>query len=72
MNQAILLNDDLTFDGQDWQLTGLYSGQLVNIRIKTTQQTYSESLKFDIEIAIEDWLEDNEPESSSEIVISLD
>jgi len=72
MNQAILLNDDLTFDGQDWQLTGLYSGQLLNIRIKTTQQTYSESLKFDIEIAIEDWLEDNEPESSSEIVISLD
>ena len=72
MNQAILLNDDLTFDGQDWQLTGLYSGQLLNIRIKTTQQTYSESLKFDIEIAIEDWLEDNEPESSSEIVIFLD
>lgn len=72
MNQAILLNDDLTFDGQDWQLTGLYSGQLLNIRIKTTQQTYSESLKFDIEIAIEDWLEDNEPESSSEIVITLD
>ncbi|QOL26417.1 hypothetical protein LP316_03670 [Thalassotalea sp. LPB0316] len=71
MNQAILLNDDLKFNGESWQLTGLASGQLITITVFTEQSDYSDSLKFDIEMAIEDWLEDNEPDEFSSIELTL-
>jgi len=71
MNQAILLNDDLTYTGDSWRLTGLASGQLITITVYTNQTDYTDSLKFDIEMAIEDWLEDHEPDDCSAIELTL-
>ena len=71
MNQAILLNDDLSYDGKYWHLSGLLSGQRIDIVVTTKQSAYSDALKFDIEMAVEDWLEDNEPDNSSIIEITL-
>lgn len=71
MNQAILLNDDLSYDGKYWRLSGLLSGQRIDIVVTTKQSSYSDTLKFDIEMAVEDWLEDNEPDNSSTIEITL-
>lgn len=71
MNQAILLNDDLSYDGKYWRLSGLLSGQRIDIVVTTKQSAYSDALKFDIEMAVEDWLEDNEPDNSSIIEITL-
>lgn len=71
MNQAILLNDDLSYDGKYWRLSGLLSGQRIDIVVTTKQSAYSDALKFDIEMAVEDWLEDNEPDDSSIIEITL-
>ena len=71
MNQAILLNDDLSYDGKYWRLSGLLSGQRIQIIVTTEQSAYSDALKFDIEMAVEDWLEDNEPDNSSIIEITL-
>ncbi len=71
MNQAILLNDDLSYDGKYWRLSGLLSGQRIDIVVTTKQSAYSDALKFDIEMAVEDWLEDNEPDNSSTIEITL-
>lgn len=71
MNQAILLNDDLSYDGKYWRLSGLLSGQRIDIVVTTKQLAYSDALKFDIEMAVEDWLEDNEPDDSSIIEITL-
>ncbi|GLX80550.1 hypothetical protein [Thalassotalea eurytherma] len=71
MNQAILLNDDLSYDGKYWRLSGLLSGQRIDIVVTTKQSAYSDALKFDIEMAVEDWLEDNEPDNNSIIELTL-
>jgi hypothetical protein len=77
MNQAILFNDDLTFnkDQQMWSFSGLISGNKVTIFIITS--AYSEnsvidnSTTFDWEEAVETWLEDNEPNERDEIHLHI-
>ena len=69
MNQSILFNDDLAFDKATnaWKMTGLMSGELLVIyyySAKLTQTTAVDSgIRFDLEEAIEVWLENNEPEN---------
>lgn len=71
MNQSILLNDDIKPIENGWQQTGLYAGQLITIYIKTSQQQLTTGFKFDIEMAIEDWLDSNEPDQNNQITIEL-
>lgn len=73
MNQSIVFNDDLCFDQaqQRWVFTGLVCGDKVTIVIEAKQQDHtqliSDSVKFDWEEAVEEWLEDNEPDHNNEI-----
>lgn len=71
MNQAILFNDDHVYnqEKQSWVFTGLYSGQLLTIYIKSEQTDISQSDKFEWEEIVEDWLEDNEPDQTSSIFL---
>jgi hypothetical protein len=68
VNQAILFNDDLTFDkSQDaWRFTAILSGELVTIYFHSMQLKQREKIdsctKFDLEEGVELWLEKNEPE----------
>ena len=70
MNQAILFNDDLTFNKAKnaWQLTGMVSGQLVTIYYHSYSLSklteIDQCTKFDLEEVAELWLEDNEPEGN--------
>ncbi|WP_019028815.1 hypothetical protein [Colwellia piezophila] len=70
MNQAILFNDDLTFDkGQDaWCFTALLSAQVITIYFHSFQLKrlgeIDNCTKFDLEEIVELWLEKNEPEGS--------
>jgi len=65
MNQAIIINDDYTFDAQDkyWQCSAMLSGEKVIIKIQSDilPEQLSQDIKFDWECEIEDWLESNEP-----------
>ncbi len=75
MNQAILFNDDLVYKADEsiWQFSGLLAGELINIEITTAinQQTFSLSDKFDWELAVEDWLEQHEPDNANIIKLDL-
>jgi len=75
MNQAIILNDDYTFNhkAQYWQCTGMLSGEKLNIIIMSSVQPneLTQSIKFDWECVIEDWLVDNEPEGNQIEVMAL-
>ncbi|NTS78627.1 hypothetical protein HR060_17425 [Catenovulum sp. SM1970] len=68
MNQAILFNDDLTFDKEAdaWRLTGMVSGQMVTIYFHSPQLKHQASIdtctKYDLEEVTELWLEENELE----------
>jgi len=68
MNQAILFNDDLTFDEQQdtWRLTALMSGQSIVIYFHSIQlkqfREIDSGTKFDLEEIVELWLVKNEPE----------
>ena len=68
MNQAILLNNDLTFNAelQVWQLTGFYHSQAIIIFIDTeklpAESKISQGILFELEDEIECWLEHNEPD----------
>jgi len=73
MNQAVLFNDDLTFDEQQdaWRLTALTSGQSIIIYFHAIQleqrrklKEIDSSTKFDLEEIAELWLEKNEPEGN--------
>ncbi|MGV2873183.1 hypothetical protein [Colwellia sp. E150_009] len=70
MNQAILFNEDLTFDAQQnaWCFTALISGQLITIYFHSEQLNKLTSIdsftKFDLEETVEIWLENNELESN--------
>ncbi|MBO9491240.1 hypothetical protein J7384_12785 [Endozoicomonas sp. G2_1] len=71
MNQAILFNDDLCQKADGiWQLSGFYQGELVVFELKTKVNELTEQIKFDWELQIEDWLEDNEPVQNP-VVITL-
>ena len=67
MNQAILFNDDHTFDHelQAWKFTGQVSGDRITIYIRTSDQQISQDLKFIWEDKVEEWLEDNEPDADN-------
>ncbi|MCW8865452.1 MAG: hypothetical protein OQK09_13525 [Colwellia sp.] len=68
MNQAILFNDDLTFDVQQdaWCFTAILSGELFTIYFHSMQlkqlQQIDSCTKLDLEEIVELWLEKNEPE----------
>jgi hypothetical protein len=75
MNQQIIFNDDMTFDHEKGQccFTGLIAGERVTISIKTKNSIeLSESLKFDFECQVEEWLEDNEPPMNRQIELVYD
>ncbi len=69
MNQAILFNDDFIFDNEQeaWRCTALLSGQLITIYFHSMQlkrlNEITSCTKFDLEEAVELWLEKNEPEN---------
>lgn len=77
MNQAILFNDDLTFDQQQnaWRITALLSGRVVCIYFHwsklNTFKEVGDDIRFDLEDKVELWLEDNEPEGE-EIHLNID
>lgn len=70
MNQAILFNDDLIFDGQHdaWCFTALMAGQLITVYFHSQQLKKLKSIdsctKFDLEETVEIWLEKNELEGN--------
>lgn len=71
MNQAILFNDDLTFDEKEdaWRFTALLSGQTVTVYFHSLQLKLLGEIdtctKFDLEELVELWLEKHEPEGSA-------
>lgn len=75
MNQAIILNDDYSFNHkeQNWQCTGMLSGEnlLITIKSSVLPNNLTQDIKFDWECVIEDWLADNEPEDNK-VIISVD
>lgn len=74
MNQAILFNDDLTYSDtkQCWQCSGILSGEKVTVFIysEIIPSQLTQTIKFDWEIMIEDWLEDNEPDDKNHIILT--
>jgi hypothetical protein len=70
VNQAILFNDDLTFDEKEdaWRFTALLSGQIVTVYFHSLQLKLLGEIdtctKFDLEELVELWLEKHEPEGS--------
>lgn len=70
MNQAILFNDDLTFDKQNdaYRFTGLLAGEGITIYFHSMQlknlNEVDNCTKFDLEEVVELWLEKNEPEGN--------
>ncbi|MFT5295967.1 MAG: hypothetical protein ACI9YH_001983 [Colwellia sp.] len=70
MNQQIIFNDDMTFDHEKGKccFTGLIAGERVNILIKAKNVIeFTDSVKFDFECQVEEWLEDNEPPTNRKI-----
>ena len=71
MNQAILFNDDLTFNGEQdtWSFTALLSGLSITVYFHSMQlkrlETIDTYTKFDLEEIVELWLEKNEPEGNT-------
>lgn len=76
MNQAILFNDDLYFDQQRhaWIFTCLFSGSLLKVVIDEKyhpqESLIDNSIKFDWENAVENWLEQYEP-VGNELLLEL-
>lgn len=71
MNQAILFNDDLSFDVEHdaWCFTALLSAQIITIYFHSLQLKQLGEIdnctKFDLEEIVELWLEKNEPEGNA-------
>ncbi|RGP39421.1 hypothetical protein [Colwellia ponticola] len=71
MNQAILFNDDLSFDKTNdaYCLTALLAGELITIYFHSTGLKPGDEIdsctKFDLEEIVELWLEKNEPEGNT-------
>tara|TARA_B110000238_G_C15909170_1_gene345486 strand:- start:412 stop:645 length:234 start_codon:yes stop_codon:yes gene_type:complete len=70
MNQAILFNDDFSFDDKEnaWCLTAQLSGQAIKIYFHSTQLKQlvmiDSATKFDLEELTEQWIEKNEIEGN--------
>jgi len=68
MNQSVLFNDDLSFDQQHdcWSMTALIAGQSINVYFHSFQlkqlTEISSCTQYDLEEAVELWLEKNELE----------
>lgn len=77
MNQAILFNDDLSFDEERhaWVFSGLLEGNLLKIIIDEKYHSrispIEDSIRFDWESKVEDWLKHYEP-VGNEILLNLD
>ena len=72
MNQQIIFNDDMTFDSnkRECVFTGLVSGERVTIIIKAKNVIeLTNTVKFDFECQVEEWLEDNEPPMNQKIEV---
>lgn len=73
MNQSVLLNNDLKFDQESacWLLTGFYQSQTIKIYLSAKKlhadTKINDTIIFDIEADIEEWLASNEPDDSNEI-----
>lgn len=73
MNQAILLNSDLTFvpEKNCWRLTGFSNGQAITVYLAINylpkESIITDDVLFSVECDIENWLEKNEPDEKSEI-----
>jgi hypothetical protein len=71
MNQALLFNDDLTFNNQEntWCLTAQLSGQVITVYFHSLAlkklTVIDNSTKFDLEDSVELWLEKHELEGDT-------
>ncbi|NQY64640.1 MAG: hypothetical protein HRT38_13070 [Alteromonadaceae bacterium] len=78
MNQSILFNDDIYFDEKKsaWFFTGFLDGAPVTVQIKEKYHqrglVITDSVKFDWEDVVENWLEDHEPNEDRVIVLNFD
>lgn len=74
MNQQILFNDDLCFmpEKNYWQWSAIVSGENIAIVVKSviTPDTFTVNHQFDWELAIEEWLENNDIDNN-QLTISL-
>jgi len=67
MNQAILFNDDLSFEVEDkaYRLSGLLAGEIITIFFHSITREYVNEpdvgIQFELEEVVEAWLEKNEP-----------
>lgn len=73
MNQDILFNDDYRYlaEQQCWCFTALMSGNLVTIYIATNTVQLSQDMKFYWEDMVEEFLQNDEPNSQNEIWLTL-
>lgn len=77
MNQALLFNDDLKFDDERhaWVFTILLEGNALKVVIEEKFHSrispVEDSIKFDWESKVEDWLEKFEP-VGNEILLNLE
>jgi len=75
MNQSFIINDDYQFDKQSgcWCCTAMLAGNRITIFIKSdiNEKQLTQNVKFDWECIVEDWLEENEPNTKNEIIIEL-
>ncbi|MFB0980871.1 MAG: hypothetical protein QMC62_08150 [Alteromonadaceae bacterium] len=70
MNQQIIFNDDMSFDDEkkECSFTGLIAGERVTILIKAKDiVAFTNTVKFDFECQVEEWLENNEPPTNRKI-----
>ncbi|WP_448567549.1 hypothetical protein [Thalassotalea ganghwensis] len=70
MNQSLIINDDVHYDNsfQAWCFTALLNGQLLTVVLSdqiNPNLNVDQSLKFDWEGRLEDWIEDNDIEQST-------
>ena len=77
MNQSVLLNDDLRFNDKrkSWCLTGQVNGEKITVVIDqcylSATSTITNSLVFDIEDQIEQWLDIYEIDDNQEILLKF-
>jgi hypothetical protein len=70
MNQQIIFNDDMSFDDEknECRFTGLIAGERVTILIKAKDiVAFTNTVTFDFECQVEEWLENNEPPTNRKI-----
>lgn len=75
MNQVFILNDDFTYNKSEkiWQCSGLIGGHLLRVTIQSIIQPnqLTQSIKFDWETEIENWLEKNEIAENNTITLKI-